>query len=390
VAGVIILGWLIWSPTSTESGGVDRAVPSSTVLVPSLSAAPSVRLDIPLGVAVPGFGDTITLVTSDAGRHRIQRWQPSQAAPETVTSFDDDALGRIGGVDVSGDWHTLQRDNGRLSVRGIASDGGESWASTPSDQPVDQKVVSSVWHDTDPGRLVWLARRPAPVNTVGTLSMLNMNDPTAGPIALTAIDDVCAMEASAALVAWGDWGVLLETLPGRHGRTAEILLDSGGDEIARSDRDPDTRFVGGGRTGTTMWTHDPRGSTASSFVLSANGRQRRSVPRLDPDKWLDVAVWSPDESRLAMNLRSAGVDVPVVRILDPATGAFSGEVAGQASEVLGLSWSSDSRFLLYRLRHGQRSEGETLVIYDVATYRRFELPLPSTIEGIRLSRPAAD
>jgi hypothetical protein len=217
-----------------------------------------------------------------------------------------------------------------------------------------------------------------------------MNDPTAGPMALTAIDDACGVEASAALVAWGDWGVLLETLPDGDGRTAEIPLDSDGDEIGRSDRDPETRFVGRGRNGATIWAHDPGGSSASSFVLSANGRQRRSVPRLDPDKWLDVAVWSPDESRLAMNLRSAGVDVPVVRILDPATRAFSGEVAGQASELVGLSWSSDSRFLLYRLRHDQLSEGETLVIYDVATYRRFELPLPSTIEGIRLSRPAVD
>lgn len=84
------------------------------------------------------------------------------------------------------------------------------------------------------------------------------------------------------------------------------------------------------------------------------------------------------------------MDVPVVRILDPATGAFSGEVARQASELAGLSWSSDSRFVLYRLGYDERSEGETLVIYDVATYRRFELPLSSTIEGIRLSRPAAD
>jgi len=115
-----------------------------------------------------------------------------------------------------------------------------------------------------------------------------------------------------------------------------------------------------------------------------------SGARLDLDRWLDVAVWSPDEPRLAMNLRSAGVDVPVVRILNPATGAFSGEVAGQASELVGLSRSSNSRFLLYRLRHDERSEGETHVISDVATYRRFELPLPSTIEGIRLSRPATD
>lgn len=277
-----------------------------------------------------------------------------------------------------------------LSVRGIASGGGESWASTPSDQPVDQKVVSSVRHDTDPGRLIWLACRPDSAHTVGTAAMLNMNNPTAEPMTLKAIDDACGAEASAALVAWGDWGVLLETLPDGDGRTAEVLLGSDGDEIARSDRDPETRFVGGGRTGTTMWTHDPGGSSASSFVLSANGRQRRSVPRLDQAKWLDVAVWSPEESRLAMNLRSARVDVPVVRILDPATGAFSGEVVGQASELVGLSWSSDSRFLLYRLRHDERSEGETLVIYDVATYRRFELPLPSTIEGVRLSRPAAD
>ena len=258
VAGGIILGWLIWSPTSTDSGRVDQEVPASTVPVPSLSAAPSIRLDIPLGVAVPGFGDTITLITSDAGRHRIQRWQPSQAAPETVASFDD-ALGRIGGVDVSGDWHTLQRDNGRLSVRGIASDGGESWTSTPSDQPVDQMVVSSVWHDTDQGRLVWLACRPASVDTVGTLSTLNMNDPTVGPVALTAIDGACGVEASAALVAWGDWGVLLEMLPDGDGRTAEILLGSDGDEIVRSDRDPETRFVGGGRSGPPCGPTIPEG-----------------------------------------------------------------------------------------------------------------------------------
>lgn len=135
-----------------------------------------------------------------------------------------------------------------------------------------------MWHDTDQGRLVRLACRPASVHTVGTLSTLNMNDPTAGPMTLTAINDACGVEASAALVAWGDWGVLLETLPDGDGRTAEILLDSDGDEIVRSDRDPDTRFVGGGRT----WDHhvDPRARRVFSIV----------------------------ESRLAMNLRSAGVN----------------------------------------------------------------------------------
>ena len=90
-----ILGWLLRSPSPAESEPDQVAVTSSTALtgeavVASTTTRPAttttttpevVELGVPLGEAVPGFVDTITMTQWDEERIDLLRWRAVAARP---------------------------------------------------------------------------------------------------------------------------------------------------------------------------------------------------------------------------------------------------------------------------------------------------------------------
>ena len=104
VAAAFILGWLLRSPSPAEPEPTEAAVTSTTALTgdtttsttrsrPSTTTttvAEKIELAVPLGEAVSGFSDTITMtVWNSVGMH-LMRWSPSEPAPETIVSFGHD------------------------------------------------------------------------------------------------------------------------------------------------------------------------------------------------------------------------------------------------------------------------------------------------------------
>ena len=58
-------------------------------------------LDVPLSEAVPGFTDTIVMLTTPIDGFRVVRWRPSQPMAELVLPLDRDDGWPVG-LDASG------------------------------------------------------------------------------------------------------------------------------------------------------------------------------------------------------------------------------------------------------------------------------------------------
>jgi len=139
-----ILGWLLKSPSPAESEPDEVAVTSSTALsgeavVASTTTRPRstttttepsemVGLEVPLGEAVPGFADTLTMI--EWGEHQIEvlRWRVSESTPEVLLSFDqDEDAGWFAGLDASGRWAAQVTWSGLLTVHPVPESIDEQW-----------------------------------------------------------------------------------------------------------------------------------------------------------------------------------------------------------------------------------------------------------------------
>jgi hypothetical protein len=399
-------GWLLRSPSPGESEPDEAAVTPSTALTEATEAAsPTTRpsttttteppavfgLGMPLGEAVPGFTDTITMaVWSDAGVD-LMRWRPSEPAAEIIASFPDDQQGFFAGLDASGSWYAVEDENGVLSVRpllgtvALVDDAvvDEPWdSSSASREAVAVRVAAVAWHDTEPGQLAWLTCWGT-LGGSGTLYTLDVADGSAEPVPVHSVERVCAEDsgawlggwgAGAWLEGWGSWGFAL--VRWEEERLEFVLLDVDGTEVVSiGDDSGDIGFYGG--SGGTILRTGLLGTSGSSFLLSVDGQRRDPVPGLADDEWVDGAVWSPNGSLLALSLRRSATNLPLIRIVEMETGTETAEIAEPEREVWPIAWSTDGRFLFYEratsdLYEGPAGEGSgepsvDWVVYDTET-----------------------
>jgi hypothetical protein len=386
LGATLVWGWLLLSSPSSPEPELDEA--ASTSLAPpvtatSLAATP---LDVPLREAVPGFRDVITAMTWGDHGVDILRWPASETAPELTATFGHGTSGRNRGLDATGRWHSEIREQGVLTVQSVAGDTGER----SSRVVFGELVRSSAWHDTEPGRLAWLACSPDSAATSGTLYEVDASRDVAESVVMRSVENTCR-DGGAWLAGWGEWGMLFEVSDRGRG-VGQVLVDPLGIEIARgSDASGDAWMIAGGPDGSTIWTVDPLSPAASSFRLSADGRQRSRLPGLADDEWLDAARWSPDGSLLALLPRRTFVDDPVVRVVEVASGAVVAEVTEPGWEVWATAWSTDGRFFLYQRWPDTPSNwaavprGVELVIFDTIDGDRIALRLPQYAAVIRAS-----
>ena len=370
-------GWLLRSPSPTESEPDEAAFTSSTALTDesastSTTTRPSaattndppgpVGLGVPLEEAIPGFTDSITMaVWSDSGID-VMRWQPSEPAAEMMVSFPDDQRESFVGLDASGNWLAIENEIGVVSVRpllgavspGTAADVDEAWEwPTAFQEAVAVRVISVAWHDTEPGQLAWLTCWGTPGRS-GTLSTLDVTDSGAEPVPVGPIERVCSEDpgvwlggwgVETPLDGWGDWGFALERW--EEDRSEFVLLDVDGTEVAAIRNDSSDVVVSG--AGGTVVTEVLPERGLSSSLISVDGQRRDPVPGLADDEWADTALWSPDGSLLALSLWRSATEVRVIRIVEVATGVEIAEFTEPYREVWPMAWSGDGRFFFYEL-----------------------------------------
>jgi len=419
-------GWLLRSPSPTESEPAEETFTSSTAMTdetaamstttrPSAAATSDpvgvVGLAVPLEEALPGFTDSITMaVWSDTGTD-VVRWRPSEAAAETMMSFSDDQ--HFAGLDASGNWLAIEDETGVLSVRpllGTASPGTATDVDEPLEWPtalqeaIAVRVITMAWHDTEPGQLAWLTCWGTPGGS-GMLSTLDVTDSGAEPVPVGVIERVCGEDTGGwlgdwgpgvGLDGWGDWGFAFE----RWGedRSEFVLLDVDGTEVASILNDSADVVVTG--PGGTVMTEDLPERGLSSSLISVNGHRRGSVPGLADDEWAAWGLWSPTGSLLALSVGHPVADGPFIRIVDAATGVEITEITEPERETWPMAWSGDGRFLFYEssasgLYEGPADDddGEPLVVwvvYDTETdlSQSFSLPEGRWVMEIRTNDAA--
>ena len=412
-AAAFILGWLLRSPTpaeseatagSTSTTALTRATTSTTP--PAATVAEIVGLSVPLGEAVPGFADTITMaVSSEVWQEEgfdVVRWRSSQAAPETIASFrhrlpDDQAW--FAGLDAGGSWYALHDAYGVLSVQPVAAVTDDVGWPTPTGEAVGLRVASFSWHDTEPGRLAWVTCPRTP-SSQGTLATLDVADDSAEPVPVASMPDPCGESTEAWIERWGDWGFALGRVGDQDGQggfeeghSRTVLLDPGGRELASLENGPgeSADMVASGPAG-TIWTEARMRGSSSSFLLSLDGQQRTPPPGLADGEWVNEAQWSPDGSRLALvPLGTQVAPGPSIRIVDATSGETVAEIEEPASGVSQPRWSSDGRFLLYGRDRGIARPEQALVVYDTAAATiAAEVPLPErhTLWEVRTRKAA--
>jgi len=418
-------GWLLRSPSPTESEPAGEAFTSSTALTDetvamSTTTRPSAATSVPIeGLAVrpeeglPGFTDSITMaVWSDTGTD-VMRWRPSETATETMMSFSDDQHDSFAGLDASGNWVAIEDETGVLSVRsllGTASQGTATDVDEPLEWPtafqeaIAVRVITMAWHDTEPGQLAWLTCWGAP-GEAGMLFTLDVTDGGAEPVPVRAIERVCGEDTgvwlggwgwAVGLDGWGDWGFALERW--EEDQSEYVLLDVDGVEGASVLTDSVDVVVAG--PGGTIVTKDLPERGVSSSLISVDGRRRGSVPGLADDEWAAGGVWSPTGSLLALSVQHPVADGPVIRIVDVATGVEITEITEPEREIWPMAWSGDGRFLFYESSASgvyegpaDDDDGEPLVVwvvYDTETKlsQSFSLPEGRWVIELRMHEAA--
>ena len=162
VVAVVAYGWLLQSSMSPVPEPSEEAAPESTPrtnqtasMPPTTTSAaprrqPLAALDEPLETAVPGFTDTLVMLTTPHESLNIMRSQPSQPKTKVVLSLsrnDPNSGGRPIGLDVSGNWFGQVREDGALTVYAIPT----TQRLRPLREAVGLHVRSMSWHNTDPG-----------------------------------------------------------------------------------------------------------------------------------------------------------------------------------------------------------------------------------------------
>jgi hypothetical protein len=382
---VTALGWLL--------AAVDGATPPTDPDLEALTTLPptasSTRSSVaPLREAVPGFTDTITAVTWDDAGVDVLRWPASESAPATMLALEHADGGRNRAVDASGRWFVEIRGASVLDVY-VLSDGNPR---SPEPRRVSSVLAgartwSAAWHDTRPGRLGWLACPEDASGSSGELFTVDLSDPRAEPVALTLAGFPCE-DRGLRLARWGDWGVLLHA--SEPSGIVQVLLDGDGRQLSAARLGPVGEwFVGVGPENTTVWTEGLSRSGAASYLLTADGLERRPVPGLAQGERLESAMASPDGSLLALVPDLVAHFGSVVRLVAVDTGDVVVEIVETSSWVNRMAWSGDGRYLIYERWPDVTSNWAgvprhvELVFHDTEAGTITALPLPGYTAALR-------
>ena len=193
------------------------------------------------------------------------------------------------------------------------------------------------------------------------LTTLDLTDPAAEPVTVSTLADVCASDWDQGLLlqSWDD-EALVVALPW-DGQSEPILIDIDGGGVFA---DPDKPIL----------------------LENVDGRYYRPVPGVAEDELVVSTAWSPDGGLVAVNI-TPEIDrtASLVRIVDVATEAVVGEWDGQGSGVISMTWSTDSRFLIYSTLRSAFKPGlpGPLVIHDVTNGATTAITLSNYVDEIR-------
>lgn len=362
VAGIAIaamaFGWLLGSPDPTVPNAaaatdIETVETTSTTTTTLPSAAPLAESGVPLSQLVPGFTDSIILLTTPQGSFDISRWEAAASATELALSIEREAAGQGSwptGLDASGSWFARVLRDGVLVAHPVPGPGEEAQAR----QPVGLRVRSAMWHESEPGRIAWLScSRSSPGPAVPTT--LDLDDPDAEPIALRTFDLGCVTgrRGGVWLDSWTDEGVAVN-------------------EFGRRPTEPIT-FIAG----------------ASTLTEKPYSRFLQLLPGIEDEQLIVNASWSSDGTLVAANVRPNPDELDsVVRVVDTRTGEVVFEAEGQNSGVIPIAWSTDDRFLLYTRIHStlEHPGSALLVVYDTLSDRATTIRLSEFVDEIRTNR----
>ena len=396
VVVAFLLGWLLKTPVPNEPG-LPEAVSTSTqppideTTTSTLRSRPPatttttaepVALAVPLGEAVPGFTDTISMLRWGENRIEILRWASSQSSPETVASLAAESM--FFGLDASGRW-VAGIDDGVLyvePVRGSSVDG--PWPEG-FDGAIDVRVASAVWHESDPAQLAWVkcsldrgATDEGP-RRIATLHSVDLESGTdEAPDAKATIDGGCVSGwgISPHLFHWGNGGIRYwSEADGGH----EYLIQPNGATVV-APANAETIVAPNGWA--VVMDH---GYRDESHLMSPDGTAH-PVPGLAEGESVDSALWSPDSSRLAYGVPSGNGEA-LIRIVEMASGVVDAEVTAPNHELWPVTWSTDSRFLLLEQWPVERSDNGKLMFHNVGAGTSVTVPLPPEIGDIRTFEP---
>ena len=352
-------------PASTTVPPTTQPVPTrATPSLPSLGA-----LDMPLSDAVPGFTDTIVMFTTPIA-HYVHRWDPSEPATEVILSRG--GYGSTGGLDASGRWLAeIPPRGGPLTIHPVPVIAGASL----EPESFASDVRSAMWHDTDPGRLAFLAC-PEPPSETAALFTLDITDRNAEPVPVRSFELGCEV-GDTFVDGWKAGDVMFDRWVGNrlvvgvfNGDTFEpALIGADGSEIPI---ESDNTMV-------------PEGPDGQHLDVEA---------AIGDDEELRDTSWSPDGAHIALKVWVPSSDDPnrSVRVLDAVSGDTVTEIPERGSGLLvtAMEWSSDGRFLLYHSwdlpADGMWDDtgSAALGFYDTATNTTTLIPLTEFVDEIRI------
>lgn len=343
---------------------------------PTAPDQPLAELGVPLREMVPGFTDTIMMLTTPSDSFNVIRWRASLPVTEVMLSLDRHESGEGDGwplgLDASGYRFAQVVSERTVRVHSVP-DGSVAWQCGN----VGDGLVAVVWHDTEPSRLAWLE---CPQMTAGTTALATVDFWNESPIPsiLQSIDYDCE---PLWLQRWGDWGALLMS------DESPLLVGAAGTVVPF---DPESRMLAAGPDGATLWARsDPDGRGETLVARSAAGEHRVVIPDLSSDGVPSQASWSPDGAHVALSFGSDWADPGErgLRVMDVANGAVVAEFAEVGATVITMAWSSDGRFLIYESWRDQPQSG-ALVFYDTATNTTTSIPISEIVDEIRVHDPA--
>lgn len=370
-----LFGWFMAAPAPTDLDdpatampsvplptveAVDATTTSVVVEAPVVAPGPSMMVGVggSLSDAIPGFTDEVVMLATPPESFRVVRWHPAEDTPELALSLD--RIAEYGcvpvGLDASGGWFARVRRDNSLVVQLASDAAGES--SRP--ETVGLNVTSVVWHDTEPGSLAWISCARSESGPA-TLSTLDVSDPGALPEPLRTMGRNC--EGGVWLEAWTEDGLLI------------------GDSYGSSDESGNQILIAPDGTDTTVRTAHP------SLVDDRDGRYRPPIPGVSDGEPVRDVTRSPNGSFTAVILDDYwDAEFPTLLIADAETGQPIVEVTHHGFDVVTMTWSTDSRFLLYELWNFDTETGE-LSVYDTTTGATTHIPLTEVTDQIRTTQP---
>ena len=367
-----LFGWFMAAPTPTDVDDPSAAVPSTpsptveavdvtttnvAVETPVVKPPSSMLTGIgePLSDAIPGFTDEVVMLATPSESYRVIRWHPAEDTPELALSLD--RIAEYGcvpvGLDASGSWFARVRRDQSLVVHPVSNVVGKS--SRP--ETVGLNVTSVVWHETEPGSLAWISCARSESGPA-TLHTLDVSNPGALAEPLRTIGNNC--ERGVWLDTWTEDGLLIGDSPDSPANQILIVPDG---------------------TDATVRTGHP------SLIDDPTGRYRPPIPGVSNDEPVRDAALSPDGTFSAVILDDFwDAEFPTLRIADTETGQPILEATHHGFDVVTMTWSTDSRFLLYELWNFDTETGE-LSVYDTTTGATTHIPVAEITDEIRTTRP---